>query len=103
MANARDAITEPGKIDIIVRRAEEAHDFPSEFLVLEVKDNGAGMDERVRSHLFEPYFTTKKSGVGLSLATIYGVLKRHGSTIEAATSPGKGTTFRLTLPRAIRR
>jgi signal transduction histidine kinase len=103
VANARDAVAEPGKIDIIVRRAEEAHHSPSEFLVLEVKDNGAGMDERVRSHLFEPYFTTKKSGLGLSLATIYGVLKRNGSTIEAATSPGKGTTFRLTLPRAIPR
>jgi two-component system cell cycle sensor histidine kinase/response regulator CckA len=70
-------------------------------LVLEVSDDGCGMDARTRAHLFEPYFTTKTHGHGLGLATVYGIVTRAGGSIEVASAAGEGTCFRVVLPRQL--
>jgi signal transduction histidine kinase len=99
-ANARDAIAGPGHLHIAVRRPEPDDEIPPDCLMLEVVDDGRGMDERTRAHLFEPYFTTKERGNGLGLATVYGIVKTAGGSIQVASEPGRGTGFRIALPRA---
>ena len=66
-----------------------------------VSDTGSGIDAETLPHIFEPFFTTKRqeAGVGLGLAVVYGIVRRHGGTIDVDSRPSVGTTFRLTLPR----
>jgi len=69
-------------------------------LVYEVEDNGCGMDYEVKSKIFTTFFTTKGAGgTGLGLLTTRKIVQEHGGKVEVETSPGKGTTFRLVLPR----
>jgi signal transduction histidine kinase len=101
VANARDAVSEGGRVEIVLRAAEPEDEVPPDFVVIEVIDDGCGMDARTRVHLFEPYFTTKAQGHGLGLATVYGLVKRAGGSIDVASAPGEGSTFRVALPRAV--
>lgn len=68
---------------------------------IEVTDTGVGIPEDALEHIFEPFFSTKggESGVGLGLAVVYGIVNRHGGLIEVDSRIGRGTTFRLRLPR----
>ncbi len=70
------------------------------FLLLSVKDTGCGIPEEHLSQIFEPFFTTKEEakGVGLGLAVVYGIITRHGGSIEVQSRVGEGTTFRVYLP-----
>lgn len=91
-----------GQVEIVVRRAEPEDDAPPDYVIIEVSDDGSGMDGHTRAHLFEPYFTTKASGHGLGLATVYGLVTRAGGSIDVASAPGQGSRFRISLPRAQR-
>lgn len=94
--NAVDALPQGGTITI--RAFTHGAPKAGGYLILEVKDNGVGMGEETRLHALEPFFTTKESGTGMGLATVYGVVQRHDGTVEIESEPGKGTTVRLVLP-----
>ncbi|HOO45935.1 MAG TPA: PAS domain S-box protein, partial [Deltaproteobacteria bacterium] len=107
--NARDAIDKSGRI--IIETSNELCDeaycvdkpecVPGEYLMLAVSDNGCGMDRQTLANIFEPFFTTKKEGqgTGLGLATVYGIVRQNNGFINVYSEPGKGTTFRLYIPR----
>jgi PAS domain S-box-containing protein len=107
--NARDAITDTGKITIETGVATLEEDFPTvrtghnmgEYVFLTIGDTGCGMDQTTRANLFEPFFTTKEQGkgTGMGLATVYGIVQQNGGIIHVDTSPGEGTTFKIYLPR----
>ena len=67
---------------------------------LQFTDTGCGIPAEVRDKIFDPFFTTKPpgKGTGLGLSIVYGVIQRHGGTIQAESLPGCGTTFTVTLP-----
>ncbi len=104
-SNARDAMTAGGCLIIEVTEVAppaDAADAKGPLVRLSFQDNGCGMDSSVKAHLFEPFFTTKGvgGGLGLGLATVHGIVKQHGGWIEVESSPGKGSTFRVFLPKA---
>jgi two-component system NtrC family sensor kinase len=94
--NAIDAMPEGGSLSI-----KGQNDENSEFVTLEIADIGHGIDSENLQHIFEPFFTTKTAGkgVGLGLAMVYGIVHEHQGTIEVESTPGKGTTFRVKLPK----
>jgi len=82
--------------------------FPGEelsagdYVFFEVIDTGCGMNAETRSRIFEPFFTTKFTGRGLGMAAVLGIVRSHGGAIEIRTEEGRGTTFWVALPSAIR-
>jgi signal transduction histidine kinase len=103
--NAYEAIPENGAIVVatcrVTLRQEDVDGLEGgDYAILEVRDNGAGMDEATRARVFEPFFTTKAVGRGLGLATAQGVARAHHGTITASSAPGGGAVFRLYLPVA---
>lgn len=70
-----------------------------DYAVLSIQDNGVGMDDETRLTIFEPFFSTKgNEGTGLGLATVYGIIKRHGGNIEVTSVLEQGTVFTIYLP-----
>ncbi len=109
--NARDAMPDGGTIK--VRTSNVSHDevpglalrgLPEEdFVMVEVRDTGTGMSPEIMEKIFEPFFTTKEvgKGTGLGLAMVYGIIKQSGGHIYPESELGKGTSFKLFLPRFI--
>ena len=92
--NAVDAMQEGGRLSLSTHRADGE-------VVLEVADTGVGMSPEALEHCMEPFFTTKEeTGSGLGLSTARGILERHDGEITVQSRRGRGTTFRITLPRA---
>ena len=101
--NAVDAMPRGGKITVstqILRNSGSANGVKNPAkAVIEITDTGTGMDEETRKRCLEPFFSTKgKRGTGLGLAMVYGVMERHGGSIEIQSEVGKGTTFLLFFP-----
>ncbi|MGH7631053.1 MAG: PAS domain S-box protein [Gemmatimonadales bacterium] len=108
--NARDAMPTGGELTIETRElyvdagAETPSDSglpPGAYVVLTVRDTGAGMDEATKTRLFEPFFTTKTSSrnAGLGLATVYRLVTQAGGHVEVDSRLGEGTTFHICLPK----
>ena len=71
---------------------------PGRYVRVVVRDGGTGIDEKHIEHVFEPYFSTKESGRGLGLATVYSIARRHGGQISVESKLGEGATFTLYVP-----
>ena len=108
VTNARDAMPAGGTLTLGVAR-ETVDEMrvrargwgqSGEFVVLEVADTGAGMDEETRRRIFEPFFSTKpvSEHSGLGMSVVYGLMKQHGGFVEVASEPGRGTSVRVYFP-----
>jgi two-component system cell cycle sensor histidine kinase/response regulator CckA len=109
--NAKDAMPDGGCLTVRTRNVSERESLKlaglgvaaGEYLLVEVEDNGAGIPPDVIGKIFEPFFTTKEvgKGTGLGLSTVYGIVKQTGGYIFVDSEVGRGTTFRVYLPRYI--
>jgi signal transduction histidine kinase len=98
--NARDAMSEGGQLDI--RTAPVTDPEGGEMIALSVADSGMGMNEDTLARAFEPFFTTKMTGkgTGLGLSQVYGFASQSGGDVRIDSTPGRGTTVTLLLPRS---
>jgi signal transduction histidine kinase/FixJ family two-component response regulator len=92
--NAIDAMPSGGEIRLSSQET-------SGRVILAIADSGTGMTPEVKSRLFDPFFTTKgKGGTGMGMAVSFGIIRRHNGSIDVESEPGRGTTFRISLPLA---
>jgi two-component system NtrC family sensor kinase len=106
--NARDAMPQGGRLTIRTAKVQVNEEngarpsgiLPGNYVLVTVSDTGTGMSEEVKSHIFEPFYTTKdpEKGTGLGLAVVHGIVKSWNGHIEVESCMGEGTTFRIYLP-----
>jgi PAS domain S-box-containing protein len=108
VVNARDALPEGGRI--VLRTSNVSVDenearrhvdvTPGPHVLLEVEDDGVGIEPAALERIFDPFFTTKKRGTGLGLSTVYGIVRQSGGYVAVESRPGAGARFRVCFPRA---
>jgi two-component system, cell cycle sensor histidine kinase and response regulator CckA len=104
--NSRNAMPKGGRLTIATSSAANPNPAPplasDAYTLLTIADSGVGMDEAIRSHIFEPFFSTKNTTLttGLGLSTVHGIITQSKGRIECESTPGLGTTFRIFLPVA---
>ena len=115
ISNARDALAERGGTIVVRALPVDVDDTQASVLelrekmalgpavLLEVEDDGPGMDAATRARLLEPFFTTKPTGRGMGLASVVGIVRRHRGGLAVDSNPGRGTIFRILLPLATSR
>ncbi|HVO04540.1 MAG TPA: response regulator [Candidatus Cybelea sp.] len=106
--NARDAMTQGGRLSIRTRNVVTAEPMargadvmpPGSYVMVEIADTGTGIPKEILDRIFEPFFSTKEvgSGTGLGLSTVYGIVSQTDGFIFVDSEPGKGATFRIYLP-----
>jgi signal transduction histidine kinase/predicted Ser/Thr protein kinase len=111
VTNARDAMEHGGSITIWARNVTLSEQdsrqlsgiSPGQYVLLSVSDTGHGIEPSIRDKIFDPFFTTKatQGGSGLGLATTYGIVRQSGGAIDVESEPGRGTTFKIYLPRTM--
>ncbi|MEW5909144.1 MAG: PAS domain S-box protein [Thermodesulfobacteriota bacterium] len=110
LVNSRDAMPRGGKISIKTKnlfledsffRGHDIRPRPGAYVMVSISDTGTGIPPETLPYIFEPFFTTKEKekGTGLGLSTVYGIVRQSGGHIFPFSIPGKGTTFRIYLPR----
>ncbi|MGZ8308294.1 MAG: cell cycle histidine kinase CckA [Rhodoplanes sp.] len=109
--NARDAMPDGGRLTLRTTNVGEAESRslaykgvpPGEYVLIEVADTGTGIPEEIRDRIFEPFFSTKEVGMGtgLGLSTVYGIINQTGGFVFVDSEIGRGTTFRIFLPRHV--
>ena len=103
VTNASEALAEGSGVITVatawVDSAKSGTDLcDSDYVRLEVSDTGCGMSEEIQARIFDPFFTTKFAGRGLGLASVQGIVRSHGGTIQVVSTPGQGTRIRVLLP-----
>jgi len=100
LMNAQEAMPSGGSVVVSGRNLEQAPEGLSEgkYVEITVSDNGPGIDPEILHKVFDPYFSTKKDGSGLGLATAFSILDRHAGQLTVTSSTGEGTSFKLLVP-----
>jgi two-component system, cell cycle sensor histidine kinase and response regulator CckA len=107
--NARDAMPNGGRLQIEAKRVPGGSE-PTQVtglqqqkpkVLIQVRDTGSGMNRDTQSRIFEPFFSTKETNVGLGLTAVYGIVKQSAGHVEVASQPGQGTVVRVYLPLAV--
>lgn len=107
--NSRQAMPDGGEFNadcenIVITDSKEVSELkPGHYVKISFRDNGPGLDPEIIPKIFDPYFTTKKNGHGLGLATAYSIIKKHGGVIQAISVPDSGAQFIFYLPATMKK